>query len=126
MKTQLHHVRWTLPSWAAELIMDTLTVSARSAETDPRLRKQITAALESISQTGLAVRQPSSTSCFDLFRLSKSKQVVDICPNTLRAYNNHGLPFYHRGKAIFVSKAELATFIMYAPYEPSQPDEEEP
>jgi hypothetical protein len=56
--------------------------------------------------------QPNSpTSEFDLFRLSKSKDVVDVCPNTLRNYFTQGLPFYKKGKAIFVSKSELANFI---------------
>ena len=48
---------------------------------------------------------------FDLFRLSKSKRIVDISPNTLRSYFNEGLPFYKKGKATFVSKTELANFI---------------
>ena len=48
---------------------------------------------------------------FDLFRLSKSKEVVDVCSNTLREYFNQGLPHYRRGKAVFVSKTELAHFI---------------
>jgi hypothetical protein len=48
---------------------------------------------------------------FDLFRLSKSKEVVDVCSNTLRAYFKQGLPYYKRGKAIFVSKAEFIEFI---------------
>jgi hypothetical protein len=48
---------------------------------------------------------------FDLFRLSKSKDVVDVCPNTLRLYHKQGLPFYRNGKAVFVSKYELAAFI---------------
>jgi hypothetical protein len=48
---------------------------------------------------------------FDLFRLSKSKQAVDVCPNTLRGYNRAGLPFYRQGKAVFVSRAELDQFI---------------
>ena len=48
---------------------------------------------------------------FDLFRLSKSKEVVDVCSNTLRAYFKDGLPFYKRGRAIFISKSELAGFI---------------
>jgi hypothetical protein len=51
---------------------------------------------------------------FELFRLSKSKDVVDVCSNTLRAYNKQGLPFYRQGRAIFVSKAELAHFIRQA------------
>jgi hypothetical protein len=48
---------------------------------------------------------------FDLFRLSKSKDVVDICSNTLRQYNKEGLPFYRKGKAVFISRDELLTFI---------------
>jgi hypothetical protein len=48
---------------------------------------------------------------FDLFRLSKSKQTVDVCPNTLRKFFKLGLKSYNRGKAVFVSKAELAAFI---------------
>jgi hypothetical protein len=48
---------------------------------------------------------------FDLVRLSKSKEVVDICYNTLREYNRAGLPFYRRGKAVFFSKSELENFI---------------
>ena len=49
---------------------------------------------------------------FELFRLSKSKQAVDVCPNTLRSYFKQGLRFYKRGKAVFVSRSELAQFIM--------------
>ena len=48
---------------------------------------------------------------YDMFRLSKSKQVVDICANTLRTYHRAGLPFYRNGKAVFISKGELAAFI---------------
>ena len=53
----------------------------------------------------------SNETGFDLFRLSKSKEVVDVCPNTLRSYFEQGLRFYKQGKAVFVSKAELAAFI---------------
>ena len=48
---------------------------------------------------------------FDLIRLSKSKEAVDICSNTLRAYHAEGLQFYKLGRAVFVSKSELAIFI---------------
>lgn len=54
--------------------------------------------------------QPPDTS-FDLFRLSKSKHTVDICSNTLRKFHEEGLQFYRRGRAVFVSKSELAVFI---------------
>ena len=48
---------------------------------------------------------------FGFFRLSKAKKAVDVCPNTLRSYNAKGLPFYRVGKSVFVSYAELETFI---------------
>ena len=54
--------------------------------------------------------QPRS---FDLFRLSKAKTTVDLSPNTLRAYNQRGLPFYRKGKVVFVSKSELDQFIRH-------------
>jgi hypothetical protein len=47
----------------------------------------------------------------DLFRLSKSKAVVDISSNTIRGYNREGLRFYKVGRAVFVSKSELDQFI---------------
>jgi hypothetical protein len=49
---------------------------------------------------------------FDLFRLSKSKSTVDLCPNTLRAYFKAGLPCYRMGKAIFISRSQLQQFIV--------------
>jgi hypothetical protein len=52
---------------------------------------------------------------FDLFRLTKSKAAVDLAPNTLRKFNAQGLAFYRRGRAVFVSKAELETFIRVGP-----------
>jgi hypothetical protein len=48
---------------------------------------------------------------FGFFRLTKSKLAVDVCPNTLRAYNGQGLPFYRVGKSVFISYAELESFI---------------
>ncbi len=82
-------------------------------------------ALQSINRTGLLPKTIQMDSGFDLFRLSKSKEVVDVCSNTLREYNRQGLPFYHRGKAIFVSKTELAQFIMYAPWDSDELENEE-
>lgn len=55
--------------------------------------------------------QSSPDPGFDLFRLSRSKHVVDVCSNTLRAYHRDGLQFYRAGKAVFVSKSELASYI---------------
>jgi hypothetical protein len=59
------------------------------------------------------MQNDSSTSeaSWDLFRLSKSKQIVDVASNTLRKYNREGLRFYRNGKAVFISKIELAEFI---------------
>lgn len=48
---------------------------------------------------------------FDLFRLSKSKQAVDLGPNTIRGYAKRGLKIYVCGGCSFVSKTELADFI---------------
>jgi hypothetical protein len=48
---------------------------------------------------------------FDLFRLTKSKEVVDVCPNTLRTYFKKGLRFYKQGKAIFISKSDVYAFL---------------
>lgn len=48
---------------------------------------------------------------FDLIRLSKSKSVVDLVPNTIRAYHENGLPLYRMGKVVFFSKTELDSFI---------------
>jgi hypothetical protein len=51
------------------------------------------------------------TTDFDLCRLSKSKESVDVCPNTIRAYGREGLRLYRAGKAVFFSKRELESFI---------------
>jgi hypothetical protein len=58
--------------------------------------------------------RPANTApTFDLARLSKSKEVVDLAPNTLRAYERAGgINFYRQGKAVFFSKTQLAHFIM--------------
>lgn len=50
---------------------------------------------------------------FDLFRLSRAKQVCDLSPNTLREYAKEGLPLYRRkgDRAVFVSRAELESFL---------------
>jgi len=50
---------------------------------------------------------------FDLARLSKSKEIVDLASNTLRAWERAGaIHFYRRGKTVFFSKSEVAAFIM--------------
>ncbi len=48
---------------------------------------------------------------FDFSRLSKSKELVDISPNTIRKFGREGLPLYRYGKAVFFSRSELAAFI---------------
>jgi hypothetical protein len=53
-----------------------------------------------------------SQTAFDLFRLSKSKSAVDLCPNTIRAYFKMGLPSYRMGKAVFISRTQLQAFIL--------------
>ena len=48
---------------------------------------------------------------FDLVRLSKAKKEVDLAPNTIRAYSEHGLRIFRVGKAAFFSRNELANLI---------------
>ena len=104
-----------MPKWAADLILEAITNRLESADFDRDTKDALVAAAKTIKRN--TIDPPTSTnSSFDLFRLSKSKAVVDISPNTLRAYNKQGLPFSHRGKAIFASKSALAKFIVYAPY----------
>lgn len=55
--------------------------------------------------------QQDEPNSFPLFRLTKSKKVVDLSPNTIRAYFRRGLRCYKQGRAIFVSKIELVNFI---------------
>ena len=71
--------------------------------------------------SAVTIAQPSPGS-FDLFRLSKSKELVDVCSNTLREFQKQGLKFYRTGKAVFVSRSELEQFIRTRP----QPGEKAP
>ncbi len=64
-----------------------------------------------MSEKASKPKPASAPTQFDLFRLSKAKKEVDVCPNTLRAYNRAGLPFYRKGKAVFISRTELRQFI---------------
>ena len=48
---------------------------------------------------------------FDLVRLSKSKQAVDLAPNTIRAFAQKGLRLFRHGKMVFFSRSELAALI---------------
>ena len=48
---------------------------------------------------------------FDLFRLTRSKQTVDLSPNAIRSLHRAGLPVYRSGRAVFISKSELDAFI---------------
>jgi hypothetical protein len=74
-------------------------------------RRSLKAKFEAVGRE-LKSHQPVAQGQFELFRLSKSKEVVDVCPNTIRSYFKQGLPCYKRGKAVFVSRSELAQFIM--------------
>jgi hypothetical protein len=53
----------------------------------------------------------TSDANFDLVRLSKSKQTVDLAPNTIRAFAEQGLRLYRHGKMVFFSRSELAALI---------------
>lgn len=57
------------------------------------------------------ILQERERDTFDLFRLSHSKEIVDLAPNTLRKFNRQGLNFYRKGKIVFISRRELECFI---------------
>jgi hypothetical protein len=61
------------------------------------------------------IQSQASQTGFDLFRLSKAKETVGVCANTLRAYHREGLPFYQSGKVVYVSKSDLDAFIRATP-----------
>jgi len=65
-------------------------------------------------------RHQTDAAGYELFRLSRAKAVVDLAPNTLREYHRQGLPFYRVGRAVFVSKAELAAFIRARSFGPGR------
>jgi hypothetical protein len=112
MQTQIVH--WSMPEWAADLILKAITGGIKSPGFDENTRDALVVAAKAIKRNVTRPVHSEGSGSFDLFRLSKSKSAVDICPNTLRSYNKQGLPFYHRGKAVFVSKSELAAFIVHA------------
>lgn len=114
-----------MPKWAADLILEAITDKLEPAAFDRNTRDALVVATRTIKRNANTPVPTPTDSGFDLFRLSKSKGVVDVSPNTLRAYSKQGLPFYQRGKAIFISKAELAHFIMYAPYQPCESERDE-
>lgn len=48
---------------------------------------------------------------FDLVRITAAKREVGVCSNTIRAYAREGLAIYHKGRAAFFSRTELAEHI---------------
>jgi hypothetical protein len=57
------------------------------------------------------VVQPEVAPSFDLVRLSRSKEAVDLCSNTIRQFFREGLRCYRMGKMVMFSRSELAAFI---------------
>ncbi len=62
-------------------------------------------------RTFINTQQSEPAPVFDLVRLSKSKEQVDFCSNTIREFNREGLPFYRKGKMVLFSRSELAAFL---------------
>jgi len=114
MKMHNHIVHWSMPEWAADLIAKAISGDLASTGFDRKTRDALIVAAKTINRNATLPIKAETSGGFDLFRLTKSKAVVDICANTLRSYNKQGLPFYCRGKAVFVSKSELAAFIIHA------------
>jgi hypothetical protein len=62
--------------------------------------------------TNVGTETSNNANSFDLFRISKSKEAVDISPNTIRKFARQGgLRIYRRGKNSFASKIELRAFL---------------
>lgn len=59
-----------------------------------------------------SIVQNQQIATFDLFRLTHSKREVDISTTCLRGYIKLGLPVYKMGKAAFVSRSQLAQWII--------------
>lgn len=55
--------------------------------------------------------QQQTAASFDLCRLSRSKETVDLASNTIRAYAREGLALYRKGRAVFFSRSELEQHI---------------
>lgn len=84
------------------------THALRAAYMHPKCRMRVLPVLWCMKTITTA---PSVNTGFDLFRLTKSKEVVDLAPNTIRKFARDGLPIYRCGKATFISRSELAAFI---------------
>ena len=69
--------------------------------------------MRSCTPSFIGVNTESNTT-FDLCRLTKSKKIVDLAPNTIRAYSREGLALYRKGRAVFFSRAELEHHIRTA------------
>jgi hypothetical protein len=48
---------------------------------------------------------------WDLCRIGRAKEIVDLCPNTIRAYARRGLQIYNCGKVTLFSVRELEAFV---------------
>jgi hypothetical protein len=64
-----------------------------------------------VNSTTVKDGQIGENQSFEMQRLTRSKETVDICPNTIRSYATQGLRLYRVGKAVFFSKTELEQFI---------------
>jgi hypothetical protein len=60
MSDQKPTVRWILPRWAAELILETIELDSQSAAFDSELREQLSAALGEIKESEPGKLKPST------------------------------------------------------------------
>ena len=65
----------------------------------------------SLKQNKVSTIQTEIAPSFDLVRLSRSKEVCDFAPNTIRKFFREGLRAYRVGKMVMFSKSELAQLI---------------
>ena len=54
----------------------------------------------------------TTTSSFDLVRISRARAEVSLAPNTIRAYSELGLRLFKVGKVVFFSRTELTNLIV--------------
>lgn len=63
-----------------------------------------------------AIQTYAAPVSFDLFKLPRSSQEVQVSPNTLRKWNAEGkLNFYRQGKDLYASRSEILALMKSNP-----------
>jgi hypothetical protein len=94
-------VQWTLPSWAAELLFETIQLDSQSMAFDPALRKRLAAALDTVNETNLSEKQSHHN--------MKSHTVVIGLDGTVRCLWTDAIPLHELGP-LEVTRASTIEF----------------